>query len=53
MPLDAEPVAGGNVVIRDGIAVVIKKDDVPGADEKRYRSHFATCVNHAQHRKGK
>ncbi len=51
-PIDAEPVEfGGNVVLRDGVAVVLKKGEPTGADEKRYRSHFATCVTAAQHRK--
>lgn len=48
MPVDAEPVAGGNVALtpragRSPLARVFGADDVPGDDEARYTNHFATC----------
>lgn len=52
IPVDAEPCEyGGNMVLRDGVAVVLKKDEPSLPDEKRYRSHFATCGQAAHHRK--
>lgn len=54
MPVDAAPVEyGGNIVLRDGVAHVLKKGEPSEADEKRYKSHFATCPNGPAHRKGK
>jgi hypothetical protein len=53
MPIDAEPVEGGNVVIFDGpegpLAVVTHASQAP--DKARYRAHFASCPNASQHRK--
>lgn len=49
MPLDAAPVAVGNVVLRAGAAVVL---DLPDRDlalsrgETVYRPHFASCPNY-------
>lgn len=52
MPIDAEPVEfGGNVVIRRGTAIVLKKGEASYPKEPRYRSHFATCPNSAKHRR--
>jgi len=49
MPLDPEPVPGGNVELVDGEAWVVKPDpNVP-----RYVSHFATCPNAGQHRRAR
>lgn len=53
MPLDAEPVEGGNVeLLADGTAIVLKKEEaasyLPGTLRK---SHFATCPHAARHRK--
>lgn len=49
MPIDAEPVEGGNVVLemRQGFvrATVLRKDDV--TTEPTYVSHFTTCVRAA------
>lgn len=49
IPLDAEPVSDGNVVVRetDGVpeAVVVAKT------AGRYVSHFATCPNAKGHRR--
>jgi hypothetical protein len=44
MPLDVEPVEGGNIQLVDGIAHVV---------ELLYLSHFATCSSAARHRKPK
>lgn len=42
MPLDAEPVSGGNVFVgEDGLAHVLKKGEAPVG--RRYVSHFVTC----------
>lgn len=52
VPLDAEPTADGNVVLRDGQAVVLGKAglaELP-ADAPRFRSHFATCPHAGQWR---
>jgi hypothetical protein len=50
MPLDVEPVEGGNIQLVDGIAHVVGK----GAQgELLYLSHFATCSSAARHRKPK
>ncbi len=45
MPLDAETDGGGNVVVVDGKAVVLKGSlfDERPVDGVRYKSHFATC----------
>ena len=69
MPIDVEPHADGNIVLRldpvpeapkrrQRVAYVIgTRTDYPGPQgglsptEPRYRSHFATCPNAAQHRK--
>ena len=52
IPLDAEPLEyGGNIVIRDGVAIYLKKGEPAGAAEKIYKTHFATCPNAAQHRR--
>lgn len=53
MPLDAEPVATGNIVLREGKAVVLKKTDpAPPADEPRFVSHYTTCKQAAAWRAG-
>jgi hypothetical protein len=49
IPLDVGPAANGNIVLRDGIAHYLKKDEQ--TSEPRYVAHFATCPNAAQHRK--
>lgn len=50
MPVDAEPVEGGNVLLRGGFAEIIKPQEVlPGTP--LYKSHFATCPHADQHRK--
>ncbi len=57
MPVDVEPVPGGNVLLyrrSNGLlrAEVLGKD-VPRSPERKYRiNHFATCKNADQHRKG-
>jgi hypothetical protein len=47
--LDPELVAGGNIELVAGVAQVVK----PSPDVRRYRSHFASCPNAAQHRKAR
>jgi len=51
MPVDVEPVADGNVVIRNGKAHVLRANTPVQDDELRYVNHFATCPNAAEHRK--
>jgi hypothetical protein len=48
MPLDADPVPDGNVIVVMGVAYVVERP--PGPGEVRYRSHFATCPNADHHR---
>lgn len=49
IPLDPEPVANGNLGIRDD-GKVASSHGFP-AEAPRYVSHFATCPNAAHHRK--
>jgi hypothetical protein len=51
MPLDREPSANGNVLLRDGVAQVLGPLDVAVTGEPLYLSHFATCPSAASHRK--
>lgn len=44
MPLDVEPNDKGNVVVLNGLAHVLKKDEEPPANAARMMPHFATCV---------
>ena len=55
MPIDAEPHPDGNIVLRDGQAVVLGRAalEVQPADVPRFKSHFATCKFAATHRKPK
>lgn len=46
MPLDPEPIRGGNVEMRNGVAHVVQPDD----ETRRYVSHFSTCPNANGHR---
>jgi hypothetical protein len=41
MPLDAEPVPDGNLVLVDGVATVVDAD--AAGTRERYTSHFSTC----------
>jgi len=59
MPIDPEPHAQGNVLLTSarGDAKVLTADEMEfylqqHPDTKRYRSHYATCPNAKQHRKG-
>lgn len=55
MPLDAEPVPDGNVVVHNKTCVVLTKEQQGDTDLKgtgpRYQSHFATCSQAAKHRR--
>jgi hypothetical protein len=54
IPLDAEPVGDGNVVLTLKGAMVSPPSGVPDpTGSKRYKSHFSTCPNAAKHRRGK
>jgi hypothetical protein len=54
MPLDADPCPDGNIVLVDGVAHVMKQEELgdmffrPG---QRFKSHFATCAHAASHRR--
>lgn len=52
MPLDAEPVPDGNIVLRDGVVNYLTgpEMDMP-TDRPRYKSHYATCPQAGQWRK--
>lgn len=44
IPLDAEPTPEGNIILKDGIAHVMKKGQSDLFDQdRRYLSHFVTC----------
>jgi hypothetical protein len=59
MPLDPEPVSDGNIVrgafIEAGRAVFTATpyNAEHHAGHKRYRSHFVTCPNAAEHRRSR
>jgi hypothetical protein len=60
MPVDREPVDGGNVLVTRGpsgfTATVVGKQPQPnlfGDDGPRYTSHFATCPNADTHRRSR
>lgn len=46
-PLDVEPVAGGNIDLRAGLAIIVTPE--PGV--RRFRSHFVSCPSRDKHRK--
>lgn len=48
MPLDAQPTAQGNVVLRDGVATVLSG---PAPDGNGRMPHHATCPDAAQWRR--
>lgn len=49
MPLDPDPVAGGNIELINGIAYVRGVSDNPA--DVRHVSHFATCPGAQHHRR--
>jgi hypothetical protein len=55
MPVDAEPVDDGNVLLDedDGylFATVVSPGQIPLDGSPLYASHFASCPNSSQHRK--
>lgn len=57
-PLDAAPVANGNIVIRENllgepVAYYLGRTNVAQPGEPRFVSHFATCPQAAQHRRAR
>lgn len=51
MPVDAEPSAGGSVVLHgDGTCTVVPLSGKPDG-VSLHKSHFATCPNAEEHRK--
>jgi hypothetical protein len=49
IPLDAQPVADGNMTLVDGIAHLLLQE--PLEQQVRYRTHFSTCPNAESHRR--
>jgi hypothetical protein len=47
IPLNPEPIIGGNIELTDGVARVVK----PHPAVKLYTSHFANCPSANAHRK--
>lgn len=47
IPLDEEPVKGGNIRIENGTALYVK----PEPEVERFVSHFSSCPQRAQHRR--
>jgi hypothetical protein len=55
MPVDAKACPDGNL-IREGASVRYRNREEMASNflaDPRYKSHFATCANAAQHRKSK
>lgn len=55
MPLDVEPTVRGNVLLRDGVAVVLGKDSLELNQAREdgatlYMPHWATCRSAGEHR---
>lgn len=56
MPLDAVPHADGNVVLVNGVAVVLGAkgaEGVAAVDATRWMPHWATCTNPPPRKKAK
>ena len=61
IPIDAEPVEGGNLVLVDGthdtdrgaepVTIARRPDALLEPDLPRYVAHFTTCPNADEHRK--
>jgi hypothetical protein len=55
VPLDADPVPGGNVVVvgedRDGPLIDLVSQAAPPLDSLRYVNHFSTCPQADQWRR--
>lgn len=55
MPIDAQPVPDGNVLVDDGarglVATVVPAGQVTFDDRPLYVSHFATCPDADTHRR--
>jgi len=53
MPVDAEPVRDGNIVLEhhgQRVTAIVRDAMLPGL-EPLYKSHFATCPNASTHRR--
>jgi hypothetical protein len=53
MPVDLEPVPGGNIDLVNGTAHVHGLSDAPDGLTPRYVSHFVTCPHADSHRKAR
>lgn len=53
MPIDAVPTDAGTIVVDAGVATVVAPEDLFDTRQPRYTSHFATCPQAAEWRKGK
>jgi hypothetical protein len=55
IPLEPKPAAGGNVILQEGVALVLGPAALALLDEytPRWVPHHATCPNGAAHRKPK
>lgn len=56
MPIDVEPVEGGNIVLSGGLAVVVSTeptllDELDPHPGPFYQSHFVTCPTADEHRR--
>lgn len=51
MPIDKDPVAGGNLVVENGVARVAAPDLFD--QRPRHVSHFATCPQAKEHRRSR
>ena len=56
IPLDSEPNPEGNIVLADGMAVVVDNqgsllDDGDSYQGDRFVTHFVTCPNANEHRR--
>ncbi len=52
IPIDALPSSTGNMVVHAGVARVLKKDEQVPEGTQRWTTHFATCPQSREHRRG-
>lgn len=53
IPLDPTPVAGAHLFIREDGKVADDRTYPALDDEPRYETHFVTCPNASEHRRGR